>query len=479
MDKKKQFQIQTVQSKLDNYKQTLQTLLESKNKLSENLALTNPNYDKLDKLNNDKILIENTLKELKTNISNTINNITKLTYSLKDLPSILITKQNNEEEILKQELDRINIQKCENSKTFDESILKAHLDKLKLIDDINIIQNAILEQNDIISQIQSNAHSSRKDTLSLLHQKKQTKLNIKLQQEQVITQDIFFTNQILELQNTVKDLENFKIILVDNLYNNLNSDSYSDSDSYSNIESNNESNSGSNSNSNKKILDNYYSIFDIDINKYIDIDLDNNKKLNVNDIIKIIDIKIATNQNRIQNISIKLNKNKISNDARLNNIIDNYNKTNRVKVIAYKDNFKIEKEKKIQLQLVLDTLTYQYDNFENQIIANIKLDLTNANNELDFDINRANERFVIMKYRTNIEFEMESNRITDEINILNMKIKDMSKSFNNINDELKNLKTIIENENVIGSDIAKLDEEIKKYKAMIIQNETNIILLSQ
>jgi hypothetical protein len=60
-----------------------------------------------------------------------------------------------------------------------------------------------------------------------------------------------------------------------------------------------------------------------------------------------------------------------------------------------------------------------------------------------------------------------------------MKIKDMSKSFNNINEELKTLKTTIENENVIGSDIAKLDEEIKKYKAMIIQNETNIILLSQ
>ena len=455
MDKKKQFQIQTVQSKLDNYKQTLKTLLESKNKLSENLALTNPNYDKLDKLNNDKILIENTLKELKTNISNTMNNITKLTYSLKDLPSIIDTKQNNEEDILKQEIDRIKIQKSENVIKYDKSILKAHLDKLKLIDDINIIQNAILEQNNIILQIQSNAHSSRKDTLSLLHQKKQTKLNIKLQQEQVITQDIFFTNQILELQNTVKDLEKFKIILVDNLYNNSNSDSNSD----------------------KKILDNYYSIFDIDINKYIDID--NNKKLNVNDIIKIIDIKITTYQNRIQNISIKLNKKKTLNDARLNNIIDNYNKTNRVKIIAYKDNFKIEKEKKNQLQLVLDTLTYQYDNFENQIIANIKLDLTNANNELEFDITRANERFVIMKYRTNIEFEMESNRITDEINILNMKIKDMSKSFNNINEELKNLKTTIENENVIGSDIAKLDEEIKKYKAMIIQNETNIILLSQ
>ena len=101
IDKKKQFQIQTVQSKLDNYKQTLTTLLESHKQLSNNLELNNPNYDNLDKLNSNKIVLENTLKELKKNIAKTTNNITKLSYSLKELPSIRINKYNEEELILK------------------------------------------------------------------------------------------------------------------------------------------------------------------------------------------------------------------------------------------------------------------------------------------------------------------------------------------------------------------------------------------
>ena len=84
-----------------------------------------------------------------------------------------------------------------------------------------------------------------------------------------------------------------------------------------------------------------------------------------------------------------------------------------------------------------------------------------------------------MKYRINLDFEMENNRITDEINILNINLKEMRKLFNIKNEELINLNIMIKNENLIGNDIAKLNEEINKYQAMITQNETNIMLLSQ
>ena len=119
IDKKKLFQIQTVQSKLDNYKQTLTTPLESHKQLSDNLELNNPDYDNLDKLNSNKIVLENTLKELKKNIAKTTNNITKLSYSLKELPSIRINKYNEEEIILKQEIDRIELKKIEDKDTYD------------------------------------------------------------------------------------------------------------------------------------------------------------------------------------------------------------------------------------------------------------------------------------------------------------------------------------------------------------------------
>jgi hypothetical protein len=443
IDKKKQFQIQTVQSKLDNYKNTLITLINSRKQLSDNLALTNPNYDKINKLNDDKNILENNLKEFKNNISKNTNDISQLSKTLKELPSIRDSKNKNEEDILIQEIDRIKIQKVEDHSKYDESISNAHIDKLQLIDDINIIQSAIKIQNDVISQIQLNAHSSRKDTLTQLHQKKNEKQNINLQKTQIGEQTEFINIQISELQNIISDLETFKTILVNETYNNTANTDIANT------------------------IDNYYTKFNI------------GKEILLNDKIDIINSKIIYNTNRIQNINIKLNKTIISNDARITNIINNYNKTDRVKVIAYKDSFKIEKEKLKQLQQTLDKLLYQYDSFENNIINNIKLKLTNAINDLDFDITRANERLVIMKFRNNLDFEIENNRITDEIAILNIKIEDMRKSFNNTNKELQNLKTTIENENIIGNDIAKLDEEIKKYKAMILQNETNIILLSQ
>ena len=444
IDKKKQFQIQTVQSKLDNYKQTLTTLLESHKQLSNNLELNNPNYDNLDKLNSNKIVLENTLKELKKNIAKTTNNITKLSYSLKELPSIRINKYNEEELILKQEIDRIELQKIEDRVKYDKSIEQAHLDKLKLIDDISIIQNAILEQNNIILQIQTNTHSSRKDTLLQLHQKKEDKNNIKKQINNINIIDNLVNNQIIELKHTIKNLEEFKIMLVDKIYNtNTNTDNSTDT------------------------LDNYYVDFNID------------KELLLNDKINIIDIKINDLHNKINNITIKINKNKTSNTSRINTIIDNYNKTTRGKVIAYKDSFKIEKEKKKQLQLILDTLNYQYDTFENNIISNINLNYTNIINELHFDIIRANERLIIMKYRINLEYETETNRIKDEISILNLNIIELSKTYFNTNKELQNLLITIDKENSVGKDIAKLNEEIQKYKAMIMQNETNIMLLSQ
>ena len=445
IDKKKQFQIQTVKSKLFNYKQTLITLLETRKKLSDNLDIINPNYDKIDKLNNDKNNIEINLKELKFNISKITNDITKLSKLITDLPSIRDNKHKNEEDILLQELNRITLQKYNDKLHYDESIETAHLDKLQLINDISIIQNSIQEQNNILSQLQLNAHSVRKDTLSLLHKKKQEKNNITLQQTQISKQSEFINIQITELENTINNLEKFKIILIDEKYTTSDIPSATPSDT----------------------ITNYYNEFKID------------KDISLNDKINIIDTNIINCKTRINKININLNKHKISSDIILTNIIDNYNKNNRIKVIAYKDNFKIEKEKYKQLQQILDTLIYQYDNFENKIFGEIKLELTKANNESEFDITRSNERFVIMKYRINFDFEIENNRIADEINILNINLKEMRKLFSIKNEELINLNIMIKNENLIGNDIAKLDDEINKYQAMIIQNETNIMLLSQ
>ena len=467
MDKKKLFQIQTVQSKLYNYKQTLETLLGSRKQLTEHKTVINPNYDKIDKLNNDKKDLENILKDLKKDISNSKDKISQLSYSLKELPSLRDIKHKNEEDILSQELERIILQKNEYIENNKISIENAHLDKFKLIDDINLIQNDILYQKNIISNIQLNSHSSRKDILSQLHQKTKNKEDINLQQNQINEHYEFINIQINELYKTINDLEIFKTMIVNEIYNNnninnnINNETTIDNTEYTITDTN----------TNNKVNDDTLN------NNYIEFKI--NKELSLNDKIDIINTQINTCNKRIDNFNLKLNKTKISNNARLVTIINNNNNNNRIKVLAYKDNFKIEKEKLKELQLNLDTLIYKYDSFKNNIINNIKLKLFNANNELNFDITRANERFVIMKYRNNLDFEMENNCITDNIYILNMKIEEMCKLFNITNEKLQNIKNNIENENKIGIDIAKLDEEITKYKAMISQNETNIILLSQ
>ena len=219
IDKKKQFQILNVQSKLDNYKQTLNTLLATRKILSENIILINPNNENIDKLNNDKKNIENNLKTLKNKISKTINDIAKLKASISELPLLRDKKNDNEKQILIQELNRIEMQKNENCIKYDILINKAHLNKLNLIDNINIIKNSIEEQNNILLNIQTNSHSSRKDILLELHQKKKDKNNIDLQQNEILKQNDIINIQIIELETKLKHLEEFKILLVNENYN--------------------------------------------------------------------------------------------------------------------------------------------------------------------------------------------------------------------------------------------------------------------
>lgn len=117
-------------------------------------------------------------------------------------------------------------------------------------------------------------------------------------------------------------------MLVDKIYNTSTDNSTDNStDTNTNTDTSTDTN-------NTDILETYYNEFNID------------KELLLNDKINIIDIKINDLHNKINNITIKINKNKTSNTSRINTIIDNYNKTTREKVIAYKDIFKIEKEKR-------------------------------------------------------------------------------------------------------------------------------------
>ena len=61
-------------------------------------------------------------------------------------------------------------------------------------------------------------------------------------------------------------------------------------------------------------------------------------------------------------------------------ILDTYNKINRIKVIGSKEILKIEKEKKSNLEIILEDMTNNYNTFESNIINILYNNLENTNN---------------------------------------------------------------------------------------------------
>ena len=76
MDKKTLFQLQTSQSKLIKYKETLETLLDARTKLEENATQANPDRSKITELRKTQTSLEAKLQQLKKDINTNVNTIT-------------------------------------------------------------------------------------------------------------------------------------------------------------------------------------------------------------------------------------------------------------------------------------------------------------------------------------------------------------------------------------------------------------------
>ena len=210
----------------------------------------------------------------------------------------------------------------------------------------------------------------------------------------------------------------------------------------------------------------YYNEFNLDI------------QLSINDKISILDNLISDNQNKIQFINKKFNKIKQTNNIKLQNILDTYNQINRVKVIGYKDQFKIEKDKRTQLENILTDLYDKYNTFETVIISNINNELQNIINELENDKIRSNERLDIMKIRILEENESEHQRLNDIITNNNTTLESLYIDFNCIKNNIVNTKELINKENIVDIELEKIDVDISKYQNIIKQIESDIEKLS-
>ena len=452
-NKKKQIQISNAKSKLDSYKETLINLQKTRESIKQSIINSNTNNSKLQELEEDHTNLESILKSLKIILTNNTNQITVLSQDLKNLPGNRNQSLMVEDIILSDELERIEIHKKEAQDLYDFNIIEAKLNKLKLIEDIDLISNSLQEQNSIITDLQIEAHSSRKNTLEQLHQKKVDKINMHKQLNNFKSQETFINNQIDSLKLSINNLNDFKHIIIDFEYasNQVSSDTEPSATEPSTTMS-------------------------IDINKmntfYTEFNLD--KSLSLNEKINNIEKQIKDYKARLDYTIKKLDKNKQSIDSRITTIVDNYNLTNRVKVIAYKDQFKIEKEKRTTLETILADLKYKYDTYETLVMGNIDSNLSKTLSDLNNDIVNAKNRLNITRQRIAEEFTSETKRLNDTILELNIKNIEYKASFDMRNSEFLKIKQMIQNEKQFSNELNKTDEKIKHYEDIIKQTEDDI-----
>jgi len=439
MDKKIQFQIQTSQGKLIKYKQIISELEDNRKKICITTDSSTPNKCFIIELQNKQIYLEDKQQQLKKHIYLNINEISDANKKLSLLDTLKENKLKEENNILQDEIIRIQDNIIDINKIYQQKKELAYNDKLELLNNIEIIKNELILQNNIISEIQINSHCSRKKTLEELHTNKQNKIITNENINNIKENDANFNNQIKTLENKINDIIEFKKLIIDSEYN-LDYD-------------------------NSK-LNLYYTEFDLDI------------QLSINDKISILDNLITDNKNKIQFINKKFNKIKETNNIKLQNILDTYNQVNRVKVIGYKDQFKIEKDKRTQLENILTDLYDKYNTFDSVVISNLDNEIKDIFNELENDKIRSNERLDIMKIRILEEHKNENDRLNNLITNSKSTLEVLYNDFNDIKTNIVNTKEIINKENIIGIELEKIDNDIIKYQNIIKQIESDIEKLS-
>ena len=450
INKKTQYQIQKLQSSLDNYNKKLLELETNRNDLLLH-SITSPastikNSDTIIELNKQKTYLELQIKSLKLTLITTQNLILQTNEESKKLIGIYYANIANEQQIYNDELDRINMQIIVCTESHKECIELSKLDKDKLAEDIKILKETLDIQSSTILDLQINTHTTRKNILTELHNKKKDKTIIQKNIDSNNQTEQSFSNQILQLQQSISNLNEFKTMLID-------------------IEYSIKAITNTLLNDNSKLTD-YYIEFNMNDSLIIELPL--------TDKLVIIDSKLEDYQKKYQLLVRKLDKFKLVSSSILKVVLNNYNTVSRIKTMGYKDIYKIEKNKKYDIEQTLTNKLTQHNTYDNIVIANIDNILQNALLELKIDSINSKERLDIMLERILQKFDTDKARCKTSIDDYNINIKDIIVSINDISNELSKNKEAIANENIIESQIQKLDIDISKYKNTITQINNDI-----
>ena len=147
---------------------------------------------------------------MKQNIFNISSEIKKYESDIENFNILHSTNISNEDTIIKEELSRIEEQKDNIIKQHQINLELAYIEKQNIYNDIELLQNELDLQNDKILQIQIISHSNRKQTIDDIHNKKQDKISNKQHINNHKNNEDIFINQIIDLENTNKNIIDFK-----------------------------------------------------------------------------------------------------------------------------------------------------------------------------------------------------------------------------------------------------------------------------
>jgi hypothetical protein len=459
---RKQFQLNILNNKLQDYQSRLLKLQNEKNGIIQNSAITN-NITSNDSIINDKdtnnkkfleqreIELKSQLEQLKREINSTRSNQARTVNTIKLLPNDLQKSIIQEKLIYEEECLHLDGKLKEAEDLLQTQMNQQIKDKLALEIMISSLQQQIATASQNITEIQANAHEFRKGTIQALKDKKQQKKQIQ--------------QQITTIQDThQKHLDNHSNLLTAN---------------QSLLEYKNQ------------IINNYYAHKDqnniCESIKQLELEglqglqglpelVDNRWQAeDINKIIEIIDDKINDNTNLANLISIKESRNNKRNNQIIQQLHSNMQPYSRSqKVISYKDNFKLAKLEKTNLEDNLSTLQKEFDNWDITVIAAIQNNYHNTINQIEDDRTRALERINIMTSRLNTENEEIRSNLERQITILTEKLININNNIQSINLQIADIKCKQELLDMNQTTLEKLNTKITEIENAIQLIEKDI-----
>ena len=462
MDKRIQFQIQNLKSKLTTYQSKLTILENQRDSIS--LLPENNNPSNLDHTIPDHTILEDRKKlliqennNIRSQIHNLKHEIALLNNQLSNYPNELARQLQNETTIYEEEMENIKNLIQENENQYLADLNTATLDKQTLADQIEQLKAEVANQQQKIQDIQIGEHQSRKDILAALHQKKRDKLAIQQQISQIhYTTNTFYQEHLNTISQNITTLQTLKTHIINQFYSGQPIDSIPESNP---------------TGINLELL----------TPEYITIH-------GINPIIENIDTTLANLQAQHSMITNKAEKARINGDIQLaaitqkhnlDNNPDNLDNTSRNKDKhrlkgGYKGIYKMEKMRKMEMDANLEQLNHIYSNYTELIISEIEKNYISQNEYFKSCLSNATQRLEIMTSRINTNHITSTNNTNQDINKTTSEIESLSGKYMNNTAEITQIDNELADYNKNRLILEDLNKEIEKLKNLINQTQSDI-----